>query len=218
MKSITIVRQSSVVLGLPEQLVSDRRVSMAAKYAMLRLLSHPAGSKFSSLSDMFLGENEDDARACVKQLREFGYISIEATSIGDELSDFKVVINQCDDVLSWSTAIEQPVYRITCKHCGKWWMSNEDQSPGADTLQGFDEFWDLWPRKYLKAEAKKKWAAKHCHLHLAKILESVKQHCASRQWREGFIPMVTTWINQNRWEEDISQLNVNLKTKQGRQC
>ena len=217
MSTMTIVRKSSVVLGLPENLVNDSRLSVSAKYAMLRVLSQPAGKQIS-VSEIFNG-NEEHAKAALFELRDNGYIKITATLIDEKISDIKLEIVLHDDVSEFSSKTEQPVVRITCPKCKHWWMSDEDADPdSAKLINGFDEFWAVWPRKFGKSEAKKKWLTKHCHLHVAKIVASVKQWSCTRQWQQGYIPHAATWLNQNRWEDDVSQLNVIPKMQQRTLC
>ena len=217
MAALTIVRKSSVVLGLPEKLVNDSRLSVSAKYAFLRVLSQPAGKSVTA-ADVFSGDNEAYAKAALHELRDNGYIKITGTQVGESISDLKLEILECDDVSQFSSKAELPPHRITCK-CGHWWMSDEDPNPDSTKMMaGFDAFWALWPQKYLKAEAKKKWLSKHCYLYLDKILESVKVHCASRSWQSGYIPNVTTWLNQNRWEDNPNERDVKPKMQQRNLC
>jgi len=71
----------------------------------------------------------------------------------------------------------------------------------------FEIFWTHWPEKKLKLPGKKAWAKIRYKNELTfdSIIASVKTHIhSSKKWREGYIPNVTTWINQERWEDDIT--------------
>ncbi|MBI4063485.1 MAG: hypothetical protein HY401_04200 [Elusimicrobia bacterium] len=74
---------------------------------------------------------------------------------------------------------------------------------------GFDVFWQAYPRHVGKQSAIKAWGKlKPAPEPLKKILEALERQKQSEQWqREGgrFIPHPATWINGKRWEDEISQ-------------
>jgi len=79
---------------------------------------------------------------------------------------------------------------------------------GADKFkqQGFDEFWEAYPRKIGKGAAKKAWCRIKPTTELHKIiLDAITQQTNSSQWqRDGgqYIPNPSTWLNQTRWEDE----------------
>lgn len=79
----------------------------------------------------------------------------------------------------------------------------------------FDDFWELYPRKEAKGQARKTWEK----LVKAKILTPTVQkfivdHLAIRiqddsAWVEGerrFIPHPSTWLNDERWDDEYETL------------
>lgn len=71
----------------------------------------------------------------------------------------------------------------------------------------FDEFWKAYPRKIGKPAASRAYARIHVTpaLHI-KMLEAIEKHKKSRQWTKDdgqFIPYPATWLNQERWNDDI---------------
>lgn len=70
----------------------------------------------------------------------------------------------------------------------------------------FEAFWELYPRKQAKATARSRWhRMSEADRRLA--LEAMPAHVA--MWNhEGrgtrLIPMATTWLNQRRWEDDLT--------------
>ena len=70
----------------------------------------------------------------------------------------------------------------------------------------FNEFWNAYPRKVNKKEAKQKWfKAKLPNLDIIlKALETQKQ---AESWQKDggkYIPHPTTWLNQERWNDEIT--------------
>ena len=77
----------------------------------------------------------------------------------------------------------------------------------------FNEFWNAYPRKVNKKEAKQKWfKAKLPDLPIIlKALENQKQ-TESWQKNEGkYIPHPTTWLNQERWNDEVTSSTPVIK-------
>lgn len=72
--------------------------------------------------------------------------------------------------------------------------------------QRFDAFWAEYPQKKAKGAAWKTWRRlKPDAALLARMLEAVREQGRSRQWREGFIPHPATWLNQERWSDEVAE-------------
>lgn len=73
--------------------------------------------------------------------------------------------------------------------------------------EGFDEFWEAYPRKVGKGEALKAWKKlKLGKAMLPRLLEAVRTQKRSRDWlkdKGAYIPHPSTWLNQTRWEDVV---------------
>lgn len=71
----------------------------------------------------------------------------------------------------------------------------------------FEMFWSAFPRKEGKGPARKWWEKRKPTADVVeKMLASIEGWKLSRQWQKNngeFVPMASTWLNQNRWEDDI---------------
>jgi hypothetical protein len=69
----------------------------------------------------------------------------------------------------------------------------------------FEEFWMLYPRKVAKASAKKAWQklTEEQQLLAAKALDNHCQYWKLKETAIEFIPHPATWINQERWEDEL---------------
>lgn len=91
-----------------------------------------------------------------------------------------------------------------------------DTKERKDTIQKtyilrFEDFWKIYPIKSGKKPCLEKWKKRHLDLIADKIILNVKKRVASdRKWQEGFIPNPLTYINQNRWEDEVQE---NIKKK-----
>ncbi len=69
----------------------------------------------------------------------------------------------------------------------------------------FQKFWDAYPRKIGKGAALKAWKKAHPPA-MAVILNAIEDQKKSRQWMKDdgqYIPHPSTWINQERWEDEV---------------
>lgn len=67
----------------------------------------------------------------------------------------------------------------------------------------FNEFWEHYPRKVAKGEARKVWKRLKPYPHLETIHKTLKRQSRSDQWRREdgrFIPHPATWLNSTGWE------------------
>jgi hypothetical protein len=85
-----------------------------------------------------------------------------------------------------------------------------------DTESQFDTFWNLYPRKIGKENARKSWNRTATNQKtVTAILSALPNHVESPQWRKDngqFIPHPATWLNQRRWE-DVLTVNAHAQVK-----
>ena len=69
----------------------------------------------------------------------------------------------------------------------------------------FNEFWSLYPRKIAKATARKAWSKLSAEQQLmaAKAIDTHCQYWRAKETELDFIPHASTWLNQERWEDEL---------------
>lgn len=82
-------------------------------------------------------------------------------------------------------------------------ISNKRSKTHKGVCVPFEDFWKLYPRKVEKKKASAKWARVPCELH-AQILADIEARKKSDQWTRGFIPHPTTYLNGERWNDEIT--------------
>lgn len=79
--------------------------------------------------------------------------------------------------------------------------------PAARLPSRFDEFWAEYPVKKGKAAAESAWQRKRLDAIADRIIADVKaRKQRDRQWRDGFAPHGSTYVNQRGWEDDIEDV------------
>jgi hypothetical protein len=85
-------------------------------------------------------------------------------------------------------------------------FGNEIPEEKKKTHEGFDEFWDAYPkcfRKGEKATCKKKWADSYYFTQKEIIVRHLQWMATTAQWLKdngAFIPAPLVYLNQQRWD------------------
>lgn len=69
-----------------------------------------------------------------------------------------------------------------------------------DDHPDFLEFWSSYPIKEGKVDALKSWIA--ASPPIDKVLQSIQWQRVSKKWKDGYIPMPSTYLNQGRWQDE----------------
>ena len=79
---------------------------------------------------------------------------------------------------------------------------------------GFDRFWSVYPEKKAKAVAKRSWMKLAPDASLVDtIVAAVETQKTWRKFREGFVPLPATWLNQERWNDEPDPVRENPKSR-----
>lgn len=86
-------------------------------------------------------------------------------------------------------------------------LEEEEKNSGDDPR--FDTFYAHYPLKKSKAPARKAFAKLNPDAELyQKIMDAVTAQKASRQWQQKqYIPHPSTWLNQERWEDEVDTVD-----------
>lgn len=73
------------------------------------------------------------------------------------------------------------------------------------TAERFDDFWAIYPSRRGKKRAREIWLQKNLDARADQILHDVRERQRrDERWLNGYIPNPTTYLNQERWEDDYS--------------
>ena len=72
----------------------------------------------------------------------------------------------------------------------------------------FEDFWKEYPvnRKVGKKPCMDKWSSKGLDKIADKIIYHVKEMSKTKSWKDGFNPAPLTYINQERWEDELQKV------------
>ena len=76
-----------------------------------------------------------------------------------------------------------------------------------DPMEGFDQFWKLYPKKKSLKDAKKAWAKlkPNPELHQTLITALGKQRLQHDWIKDGgqYVPLASSWLNGEKWEDEV---------------
>lgn len=79
------------------------------------------------------------------------------------------------------------------------------KSPKGEYTEEFLQFWGSYPKKIGKGDAFKSWNRINDRPSILDLMKSLAWQKETDQWkRDGgqYIPMMATWLNQRRWEDE----------------
>ncbi len=83
--------------------------------------------------------------------------------------------------------------------------ANDQKQEHVPQTARFDEFWSIYPIKREKKKARDKWKAKRLDAIADQLIADVRNRIKSdEQWLRGFAPHATTYLNGERWEDELS--------------
>jgi hypothetical protein len=109
-------------------------------------------------------------------------------------------------------AEDAPIQEVRRKEVRKEQHPSASASPDAllesqTKAAAFDVFWERWPRKQDKPDARRAWM-KIPIAEYAAIMAALEKFLTCDQWSRGIIPHASTWLNKKRWQdEDIPQFS-----------
>lgn len=91
-----------------------------------------------------------------------------------------------------------------------------DDSKDVIVEDYFDTFWREYPRKTGKGAARKSFEKALTKTSFQKIMAALDEQKASSQWNKDggeYVPYPATWLNQERWEDEVSQYDGNTNIR-----
>ncbi len=74
----------------------------------------------------------------------------------------------------------------------------------------FEDFWQLYPRRQAKLDARKAWSKLNPSLELVQaILAAVEVQRRSQEWRKDggqWVPLPASWLRAGRWMDEVKAL------------
>jgi hypothetical protein len=186
--------------------VRDPNLTYKAKGLLTYLLSHEVGYTIT-IGQIIResGDGKQSVRSALEELIKAGYLETKRTTdargynaglayfIKDPTKPKSENPTLDNPTLDNQTALENNLTKKTKKQ--------EKQ-----TSDRFDEFWNLYPKKLSKAQALKAWKLAIKRKPDTEIIEAARAYSLGKLPDVQFIPLASTWLNNDRWDDvDLSK-------------
>ncbi len=191
----------------PNILLNNKRISLKAKGLFTFLQSKPNEWAFSI--GRIAGQTDDGKsaiRSAIKELEEFGYL--QRMSIKNEDGrwngyDYMLSEKPLSEKRTSENPMSENLYTLSKKENSKKDISKKDIEYGGD----FNKFWEEYPKKEAKKKAQDIWKRKKLNSRLDEILNFIRKAKQTDRWKSGYILNPTTFLNQERWEDELTSYN-----------
>lgn len=93
-----------------------------------------------------------------------------------------------------------------------------ENSTAVSRSAWFDEWWSAYPKKVGRKPSEEKFKVKCRNEETFRLMmTALGKQKQSDGWRRGYIPNPTTWLNQERWNDDSSAYQDHPAQSKGRQ-
>jgi hypothetical protein len=207
---------------VPNSLIRDTEITPTGKLLLIYLLSHKIG--YHILDDQIMRETglgRHALRTARSHLEELGFIEVARVRNDDqswggyryELADPRGYFSTVDyPTVERSTVDSSTVGNPpdNIKLIPKKTTSNKTK---VDKTMDFDfnEFWSIYPRQQGRGKAKEAFIKAVTEFGLEPVMSGVRRYAADPNLPDPqFIPLPTTWLNQERWADGPLPLNRKL--------
>jgi hypothetical protein len=212
---------------IPNDWVRDERLSLEARGLLAQIMSHRPGWNLSIKSLAARNSiGRDKVKRIMDELLAHGYLKRSEKQGHDERGhlagydyttcDPGVTQEPCKaepDKVEPAKAVKPPKKNILIEEH----QTRKQSNRSADELQRlFNDFWEVYPRKRGKGAAARAYENALDKIEPDELLKKVRAF-ADDPWRPNdFTPLATTWLNQERWDDEPYQKPDREKTNSER--
>ena len=152
--------------------------------------------------NLFLSQQE--IRTRLLRLEKFGNLTIKSTNKFSIIS----IINWDTYQVKESVTNQQSNQHLTSNQPA---LNHKQEHKNVKNIRKKDiytskflKFWESYPKKVGKDAAYKSFQKRNSDMpEVDQLLSIIRRQKTSRQWKEGYIPNPTTWLNQGRWDDEL---------------
>lgn len=203
----------------------DNRLSLKAKGLLSEMLSLPDDWDYSLAGLVSINKEETAAiKSALGELKDAGYVTITRLNPNETNSkkiewvyDIYETPNKCVENQSVenqpieSQSVGNPLQLNTNKQSTKEIITKELN------MDAFEAFWKAYPRKEARKAALKAFSKIDTSVYPL-IVPSIEKQTKALEWtkdRKRFIPLPATWLNGNRWEDEVETKDIDPRAYDG---
>lgn len=198
-------RDNQPFAQIPNEAIRDPEISAGAFRLLAYLMSHQDGYELTySQIERQTGMGRYAINEGIKNLERKGWLRTEATKGPDGRYGPKAWFVLDPTSAGFSTAGDSTTEKPTDNKNTTTREDKELRSLAQAKLErAFDEFWNFYPRKVGKGEAKRAFAKAHAKAN-GDVVLGAQRFAADPNLPtdKNFIPHPATWLNGERWDDE----------------
>jgi hypothetical protein len=203
----------------PRKLLEDRNISLKAKgiYAFMECKSDGWNFTASSMSSQ-LKESRKTILVAMQELKATGWLTYHKNKNGSGVYELigNYVITPKSEKVTKALQTHSPktarckngtVQKTDCINKKDYSNKKDITNKKERDIDRFEDFWSVYPKKRNKTGSISKWKLKKLNniadQLIADVLLRIKE---DRRWVDGYVPDPLTYINQERWNDEVEKV------------
>lgn len=101
-------------------------------------------------------------------------------------------------------------------HAPQTQISDSEKTKIGQTPSAFDRFWKGYPKKVKRKTAEEIWDRKRLDPRVDFLLADIGRRLTDdRRWLDGYVPDPTTYLNQERWNDELQKTKTQEEPRRG---
>lgn len=192
---------------VPNSWLRDPSISLGAKGLIAQLMSHTPGwtVTIQGLAKQN-GCGKDRIRTYIRELLQAGYLSRSEQQRHNDMGHLAGYDYMTQDPpLAGLPTKAQPTKAQPTKENPTLKKNIEKNTIEKNTIESetFDQFWEIYPNRLGKGEARVSFTKAVAKVGLDSVMNGVKRLAEDPNLPpKQYIPRPSTWLNQERWDDD----------------
>lgn len=146
---------------------------------------------------------------CDKEIAAYHQMHDAASKAGKASAAKRALNKQPTDVEQPLSERSADVEQASNERAANGQLTNNQQPiTNNQYLEGFDQFWSVYPKKVSKPAALKAFKAAKINGHLPEVIADIEAKKESEGWKKNggqYIPNPSTYLNNRKWEDGAEE-------------
>ncbi len=192
----------------------DQELRTHEKIVLLSLAMHvdsdykcfPSGKRLAKLT----GQTSDSVYRQISRLEQSGHLTVveRGNAKENKSNTYRLEIPTDSESVGLPTQDRSKYIYTNTKDLDRLRIGRATDSGSVGLPEGFEEFWEAYPRKVAKPAAVRAFKAVKAEKHLQAIVVNLKTRYIATE--KKFIPNPSTYLNQRRWEDELDDVPTDV--------
>ena len=203
----------------PRKLLEDKNISLKAKgiYAFMECKSDGWNFTAASMASQ-LKESRKTILVAMQELKATGWLTYhknkDGSGVYELIGNYGISPKSLNDTLVLQShspksarCKNDTVQKTDSINKKDYSNKNDINNKNKKDIDRFEDFWIVYPQKRNKKGSRDKWKLKNLDSIVDQLIADVHLRITTdKRWVDGYIPDPLTYINQERWNDEVQQI------------